>query len=137
MSTDPNTSTNWQIETIKAFVLKQKQDRYIEKLSSDKKRKKFVESLAHWNDFDPRLVVKITPSSQHPPGIESILRAKGAPATCQVISENSRLDNKTVLLEFALKETVGYQMGTILCCIPGQLAYFENEEERLILERRP
>jgi len=40
-------------------------------------------------------------------------------------------------VEHALKETVGRQMGTILCCIPGHLAYFENEDERFILERKP
>lgn len=132
--TDP--IEDWQIETIKALVVKQKRDRYIDKISSAKKRKDFVAQLAHWNDFNPRFIVRISPSSQHPAGIEAILRAKGAPATCQVISENSALDSKTVLLEDALKETVGYQMGTLLCCIPGRLAYFENEDSRFILERK-
>jgi hypothetical protein len=30
---------------------------------------------------------------------------------------------------------VGHQLGTILCCITGHLAYFENEDDRFILER--
>jgi hypothetical protein len=136
MSTNSKSAFDWQVETIRAFVVKQKRDRYIDKISSDRKRKEFVAGLSHWNDFDPRFVVKITPSSQHPAGIESILRARGAPAMCQVISENSALDCKTVPIEHALKETVGYEMGTILCCIPGHLAYFENEDCRFILERK-
>ncbi|MGA2348155.1 MAG: hypothetical protein ABSF93_19245 [Candidatus Sulfotelmatobacter sp.] len=36
----------------------------------------------------------------------------------------------------ALKKIVGYQMGTFLTCVPGKLAYFEDEEDRWILERR-
>jgi hypothetical protein len=136
MSTDLRNSVDWQAEIFRAFVVKQKRDRCVEKISSAKKRKEFVSGLAHWNDFDPQFVVRITPSSQHPAGIEAILRAKGARPTCQVISENCALDLKTVTLEDALKETVGYQMGTILCCIPGRLAYFENEDSRFILERK-
>ncbi len=38
-------------------------------------------------------------------------------------------------LEVALNETVGYQMGTLISCVPGRLAYFENEDGRWILER--
>jgi hypothetical protein len=39
-------------------------------------------------------------------------------------------------LEIALKETVGRQMGTFISCIPGKLAYFEDEDGRYILERK-
>jgi len=38
-------------------------------------------------------------------------------------------------LAVALKEVVGRQMGTFLSCIPGKLAYFEDEDVRYILER--
>jgi hypothetical protein len=38
-------------------------------------------------------------------------------------------------LDQALKATVGNGIGTILSCIPGKLAYFEDEEERFILHR--
>jgi hypothetical protein len=35
----------------------------------------------------------------------------------------------------ALEETIGYQMGTFISCIPGKLAYFDDESSRYILER--
>jgi hypothetical protein len=38
-------------------------------------------------------------------------------------------------LKTALRETIGSQMGTFLSCVPGRLAYFEDEEERCILQR--
>lgn len=136
MSTAAATSENWQTETIAAFVVKQKKDRYIEQLSSAKKRKQFVTNLAHFSDFDLRFVVKIPPSSQNPAEIEALLRKRGAPNICSAISEISEIDNTHISLIDALKRIVGYEMGTILCCIPGRLAYFENEDDRFILERK-
>jgi hypothetical protein len=46
----------------------------------------------------------------------------GAPETCYAVSENSELDGKQLFLAAkALKEVVGYGMGTFLSCIPGGL----------------
>jgi hypothetical protein len=136
MSAAAESSLDWQIETIKAFVVKQKRDRYVDKISSPKKRSEFVRSLAHFADFDARFIVSIAPFLQHAPKIESLLHTKGAPEMCLVISEISSIDGKIIPLWDALKQIVGYQMGTILCCIPGRLAYFENEDGRFILERK-
>jgi len=136
MTVTPKSVVDWQIETISAFVIKQKRDRYIEKITSTKKRGEFLKTLAHFADFDPRYIVRIAPSSQHAPNIECLLRAKGATETCLAISEMTSIDAKFIPLADALKSTIGYQMGTILCCIPGRLAFFENEDGRYILERR-
>ena len=38
-------------------------------------------------------------------------------------------------LDEALEEIVGRSMGTFLSCIQGRLAYFEDEDQRWILER--
>ena len=127
-------SESWQTETIAAFVVKQKRNRYIEQLSSAKKRKRFVANLAHFSDFDSRFVIKIPPSSQNPAEIEALLRKRGAPDICSVISEINAMDSTHISLIDALKRIVGCQMGTILCCILGRLAYFENEDGRFILE---
>jgi hypothetical protein len=35
----------------------------------------------------------------------------------------------------ALRKIVGNGMGTFLSCVPGRLAYFEDEDGRWILER--
>lgn len=64
-----------------------------------------------------------------------LLKAKGAASTCYVMSENTKLDGREMELEAALKKTVGYQMGTLISCVPGKLAYFEDEDGRWILER--
>jgi len=128
-------SVDWQIETIRAFVIPQKRERYVEAVSKDKHRRKFIAELSHFGDFDPRWIVQITSSSQNSEGILALLKKHGAPATCKVISELVQLDCQEIPLEEALQKVIGNQMGTILCCVPGRLAYFESEETRFILER--
>jgi hypothetical protein len=82
-------------------------------------------------------MVRIASSSQRPANIESILRSKGAPEDCFTMSEIGSIDARILPLADALQKIVDYQMGTILCCIPGRLAYFENEDDRFIFERKP
>src|SRR5260370_1097774 len=43
---------------------------------------------------------------------------------------------KEVSLAEALKTIFGRGIGTFLSCLPGRLAYFEDEEDRWILERK-
>jgi hypothetical protein len=127
-------NTDWQIETIRTFVITQKCDRYVEAVSNDKRRRKFIAELSHFGCFDSRWIVPIAPSSQNPDGILKMLTNRGAPETCKAISEVKKLDCQEINLEDALQQIIGYGMGTILCCIPGRLAYFESEDTRFILE---
>jgi hypothetical protein len=59
----------------------------------------------------------------------------GAPESCHVIG--GKRDGQDVELLDALRETVGYGVGTVLSCVPGKLAYFEGElRERFLLVRK-
>lgn len=55
--------------------------------------------------------------------------------TCWVISEDPEMDERELDLREALEHVSGRQIGTILSCVPGKLAYFESEDERLLLVR--
>jgi hypothetical protein len=105
-------------------------------LQSPKKRKKLLSELSHFKDLNPKFMVAIPAGQQNPLALAKLLKAKGAGERCYVMSENSRLDGREVDLDTALKETVGYQMGTFISCVPGRLGYFEDEDGRCILERR-
>jgi hypothetical protein len=48
--------------------------------------------------------------------------------TCYVISENRNIDTKTMDIKDAIKETVGYGMGTILVFGEADMVLFEGEE---------
>ncbi len=121
--------------TIASFIVTRKQERYLGFLAKPQHRKKLTARLAHFKDLDPRFVAAIPPSQQGAPDIARILRLKGAPDLCWIISEDRRLDGSTLELSSALAKVVGYGMGTFLSCIPGKLAYFEDEDQRFILQR--
>jgi hypothetical protein len=124
---------NHEEEVVKAFILPSKRDRYLEFLKTPKKRTKFIAQLAHFKHLNPKFAFTIPGREHNPSSLLKLLGAKGAGATCWVISENSKLDAQEMDLEMALKETIGYGMGTIISCLPGKLAYFEDEEGRYIL----
>jgi hypothetical protein len=131
--------TNYQdheTALVSSFIIPERQNRYLELLEKAKRRKGITRSLAHFKHLDIRYAVPIAPREQHVPDILRLLRTKGAPENCYALSEDEELDGKEVSLAEALKRVVGAGMGTFLSCIPGKLAYFEDEDCRWILERR-
>ena len=145
-----STRSEAQIEheeaVIRAFFLRDKQERFLAFVSSHKNRKKLTQELPHFRWFDRRFATaipwKVDPTlklaQRHAQGIENIfrlLKSKGARETCWCISEDADLDGKELNLENTLSNTMGRDMGTILSCIPGRLAIFTGEDETLLLCR--
>jgi hypothetical protein len=129
-------SVDHEHQLIRAFIAPTKRDRYMEMIATTRGRQKFLRELSHFKSLDPQYCVGL-PNAVHTPGeIATFLNEKGAPPTCWVTSEDRDLDRQEMSLVEALKSIVGYQMGTFLSCIPGKLAYFEDEEDRWVLERR-
>lgn len=120
--------------TVRAFVVRERRERFLDLLANPKRRKTITDSLAHANRawFDSRCITPITTSKS----VLDMLRAKGAGDKCWLISEAQRLDGREMALEDALSEVVGYGVGTIISCIPGKLAFVETEDCRFILEKR-
>jgi hypothetical protein len=120
---------------VKAFILPERRGRWLELLASPKSRKRLLSALAHHAPIDPRFSHLIPASQQSRKGIEELLRSKGAPDTCHVISEDSGIDAQELSLSDALERVQDY--GTFLSCIAGRLAYFQFEDvgHRYILER--
>ena len=122
---------------IRAFIVKDRRERFLELLPNPKQRHKITESLAHPNPawFDSRCVKPIPPAHSGAAAIAKLLHAKGAGKSCWVISENRRIDGQELELDSFLPELVGYGMGTIVSCIAGKLAFVESEDGRFILEK--
>ena len=122
---------------VQAFIVPDKQSRYLSLLASRKRRGVFLERLNHQLDYDPAFAARVPPEQQTAERIEALLRKRGAPDTCHVISSNSDWDAKDMPLHDALELAFGFCIGTILCCIPGRLAYYEAEDigDRFILSR--
>ena len=132
--------------TIRAFFLRDKQERFLSFIATPKNRNKLTKELAHFRWFDQKFATpiswKVDPTLKlwdgHVQGIENIvrlLRSKGAGQTCFAISEDDKLDGRELDLKTTLETISGSGMGTILSCVPGKLAYFEGEDESLLLAR--
>ena len=123
---------------ISTFVTPLKRKHLIEILANPKRRHRATATLAHFHDLDPSAVVTLESAAQTPGDIERALRSRGAGDRCHVISENRAIDGKTLSLAVALEKVVGQGMGTLLSCVPGELAYYEGEgpSDRCILARR-
>ncbi len=122
---------------IRAFVREKRQSRLLALLRSSKGRAKLRAGLAHFPDLDPRFAQQVPPAQQEPRALEILLRGRGAPDVCHLVSESAELDGREMPLRSALEATVGQGFGAFISCVPGRLAYFEAEEpgERYVLER--
>jgi hypothetical protein len=123
--------------TFRAFVVPRLRTRYLESVRSVRLRRKLLERLYHWSDFDPRYAIDISPGEQDAEHIYALLQKRRAPGTCYVISASSDLDGAEADLADALVAIVGLAPGTIISCVRGRLAYFEGEDlgARLLLHR--
>ena len=124
-----------ELAIIRAFILPAKRDRYAALLGNAKRRGPFLDGLNHCHDFDSRYATEL-PSSAN---IVGILRSHGAAKTCHVISDNREIDRREMLIEDAIANAEASGSGTLLSCIPGQLACYlgESGEQRLLLRRNP
>ena len=121
----------------KRFIVPAKRKRYHELLSSERGRRKLIRNLDHFKDLDERYIQSLPAKLHQPKLIEDLLKQKGAPSECHVMSSNDELDGQDLALGEALQDTIGKGFGTFLSCISGKLAYYESEEAnfRYLLQR--
>jgi hypothetical protein len=120
---------------IQAFFLPERRERYLEFVSSPKRRRKLLAELAHFKGLDERYKYPIPPAMQTAEGITNLLRQMGASPTCLALSDLREIDGARLALTDALGTVLGRTFGTFLSCKAGSLAYFENEDGRWILLR--
>jgi hypothetical protein len=120
-------------KTIRAFIIKERRDRYFMLLESKKRRNEALNKLNHCKDIDERFI-KWLPSNAD---IVKILEEEGSPEHVYVISDSKKIDGKMMLLADAVHEASMGGWGTIISCVPGKLAYYYDEvgERRGILKK--
>jgi hypothetical protein len=119
--------------TIRAFISPARRMRWLESLASAKRRRRFLDRLNHCGDIDERYARPLASNVD----VVALLRARGAPATCYVLSATADLDGRELPLAEAVVEAELNGWGTIVSCLPGRLAYYYDEcgERRMLLER--
>jgi hypothetical protein len=128
---------------VDAFVQKERRERTLFELQSEKRRQDFFQKLDHRYEtvLDPTLMHQIPPPNSSAEGALLLLRKLGAPNRCYVLSQMSELDAVELPLHEALTRVVGMGLSSIISCIHGKLAYFEAEQvsgpaPRFILKKK-
>lgn len=118
---------------VDAFIIPAKRARYKAFLADSKKRSKLLNGLNHLGDLDPRFATEISAKAD----VVALLRARGAPEECHIVSDIRELDGKEMPLEEAIEEVVAGEADTLIACVDGRLAYYYGEqgEQRVLLER--
>jgi len=119
--------------TVRAFIAPARRRRYLEFLASPKRRRRFLDRLNHCRDIDERFATSIRSNVD----VAALLRQRGAPETCYVISDTSEIDGQRLGPEEAIERSGSALWGTLISCIPGKLAYYYDEcgARRMVLER--
>lgn len=107
--------------------------RWLESLASAKRRPRMLDRLNHCIDLDERYAT-LVPSNTD---MAALLRARGAPKTCYVLSCTDDIDGQVLPLDEAISAAESGGWGTIISCIPGRLAYYYDEcgARRMLLQR--
>jgi len=117
---------NLERKLIEKFFTQRKKDRYFNFIEKEKTRKKFLNELYHFKDFDWRLFEKI-PGSQNPGDvILKKLTNKKNITSCYVISVDEDFDGKTFPIKQAIEEIMWIE-GTIKIFGEVEVVYYESE----------
>jgi hypothetical protein len=120
---------------VEAFIHSDRRERFLAALANPKKRTIFNRELHHPKSsfLLSKYIERIVPSQHHTRFLAPKLRSMGATDECWVFGNH--IDGQQMKLEDALDELIGYGTGTIVSCLPGRLAFFESEDERVILHK--
>jgi hypothetical protein len=124
-----NDSTrNSDVEMLLPFLREDRRSRWRELFPRPKGRKKLLATLWNGDDLNRDLLIKVDPSERSVKQLSVRLRSLGAPPLCHLISARPNLDGKDLDLISALGLVLDLAPGTIICCVPGKLAYYENDD---------
>src|SRR3546814_2683850 len=111
---------NHEESFVHSFIVKEKQSRYLLKLSSQKHRREFLSRLHGGHlDYDSQFAEQL-PGNYTSTMILQRLYVLGAPTMCHIIGHGD-LDATEVPLEDALRAIHSMGNGVLLSCIPGRL----------------
>lgn len=113
---------------VRAFVRRERRDRYLLLLAGPAKRRKILDRLQHraWVDF--LLPPPLPKAARNAAAVEALLRTRGAPDTCRVIAHAHEFEGREVRLAEALAAAEVHDFGMIVSCVPGRLVFLKGEE---------
>jgi hypothetical protein len=121
--------------TLRTFVVAAKRDRLLALFGNPKRRKLALDALNHFAGWDARFAQLVDSSAD----VLALLRAAGASSECHVMSDSPELDGRDMPLDEAVRACEGHSFASVICCVPGKLAFFFDElrapRNRVLLRR--
>jgi hypothetical protein len=112
---------------VKAFIVKDRQERYLQFLASPKRRREILDRFNHVLDFDPKFAALVPKEFRAADKLTQLLRKRGATEHCHVMAASLAIDGRDLPLQEALSEVIAHDFGSVLCCLPGRLAFHKAE----------
>ena len=132
---DPESDQEVERCLVRAFIEKSYRERLLGMIGKPRARPKLRRELLDVARFDARCIVPI-PSYMHTDAaILELLRQRGAPPECYMVSEKGGWDASRLPLPTALGLVIGSGWRTLVACRPESLVYYEGEalKSRIIL----
>lgn len=126
-------------EIIKLFVVKEKQDRFLDFIESSKRYNDFLDELLNDpRNLNPHCLIEIPNNKQSPEVTLNQLQKLGARKQAYVVSLDWNADGKFGDLQEIIFSEAGHSIGTIIYCVGTSLGYYEDHESfRYILRAIP
>lgn len=118
---------NQEAAFVQAFIVKDKQERYLQILANPRRRRTILDRFNHFLDFDPRYASFVPKELRTVGKMAQLLTAHGAGKTCHVIADSLGCDGQDLPLRDALAEVIAHDFGSVLCCLSGRLAFHKAE----------
>lgn len=116
-----------EVGFVEKFVLPDRRDRWFLMLSEHHTRQKILHRLAGPIDLDGGYVRKLFGTDCRDIA-QVICGAQRVLGDCYLMSEAPTFDRLYLPLDEALTRVVGCGLGTVVSCIPGELAFYESEQ---------
>lgn len=126
-------------EFVRTFIVRERRERYRFLLANGKRRREILVRLNHSLDFIPSLARQIPGGQHNEEGVVALLNDRGVRDSddVYVISDVPELDVQTLPMRQAVHQALDSEFGTVVCCLPGRLAYYrpESPESGYLLEK--
>jgi hypothetical protein len=122
-----NPAVSHEQSFVEAFTVGNAKRRLLELLHHEKRRDDFLSELHGTGDQIDLRHAQNVPGGASADWIVGHLKQLGAPDSIYVFSSLTSLDRREFSLAEVIPEILGHQMGTVVSCIPGKLAYWEAE----------
>ena len=117
--------TEFELEFINRFVVKNKRERLIGFASKPKSRNKMFNEFRSPEIFDPRYVTEILGSDRNTDILANIYKKHGMSGRVYVMSENEEWDAQRFQMSYIVDECMAMCIDTIGYCWKSKTAFYE------------